>query len=109
MNEEQLKIYLENKDQIEDAISLKNKYKEHVHKQVLAIESHKINDKELFYLETKYPKSRSNEAGNVTFFRPKSDNNLRLNLSYRKLWRKEGIFIIRVELSNKNENLYQEL
>jgi len=97
MEKEHLKIYLENQNEIEDAIALKKQYKEKVYQQVNAVEI-KYNKEDLFERINNYPKSGTREYKKVSVFQSKNKENLRLKISYEHLWKKDSFFEIILDL-----------
>ena len=109
MEKEHLKIYLENQNEIEDAIALKKQYKEKVYQQVNAIEI-KYNKENLIERNKKHPKKGAVEYKKVSIFQSKDDKRLRLKISYGHLWEKDSYFKIRLDLRPlKDENFFKEI
>lgn len=108
MTEENLKIYLENQNQIEDAIALKKEYKKKLYEQIKAIEFEKFNNPKLIKRLKTHPSKKSSLYRNVSLFESINHKSLRVKISYENLKKKDNCFEIRVDLWPLKDNNYYE-
>lgn len=104
MTEKHLRIYLENQNQIEDAIALKEEYKQKLYEQVNAIEFEKFNKPKLIERIKNHPSSRSSLFMNVSLFESINHEILRIKISYENLKKKDNYFEISIDLRPLKDN-----